>query len=75
MAVTIQCDLCGNSYREGRTHEDDFQIQEFHEIDFVGGYGSVFGDGTRVKLDICQHCLKGLIGNFIPETTDPEYEL
>lgn len=74
MAVTIQCDLCGCSYREGRTPQEDFEIQEFHKIDFVGGYGSVFGDGTRVKLDICQTCLRGLIGNFIPETTDPEYE-
>lgn len=75
MAITIQCDLCGNSYREERSHEDAFEVQEFLHIDFVGGYSSVFGDGTHVKLDICQKCLKGLIGDFIPKTADPEYDL
>ena len=74
MAVTIQCDLCGDTYKED--HDDDiFEIQEFLKIDFIGSYRSIFGDGTHVKLNICQHCLHGLIGNFVTETTDPEYEL
>ena len=34
---------------------------KFHHIDFFGGYGSVFGDGNRLKVDICQHCLKKII--------------
>jgi hypothetical protein len=34
-------------------------------VDFIGGYGSVFGDETRVRCDICQHCLHGMIGGAI----------
>ncbi len=31
---------------------------------FAGGYGSVFGDGARVEADLCQYCIKELIGPF-----------
>lgn len=44
---------------------DYIEIQEFHHVDFIGGYGSVFGDETRVRCDICQHCLHGMIGGVI----------
>jgi hypothetical protein len=47
---SIICDLCGKEY-------DDFEIQEFHHIDFIGGYKSIFGDEEHVCKDICQYCL------------------
>lgn len=52
---SIQCDFCHKIYNK---KDDLFQIQEFHSINFIGGYGSVFGDGNHVECDICQHCLK-----------------
>jgi antitoxin CcdA len=56
--TSITCDICKKEYPEF----DVLEIQEFHHIDFVGGYASVFGDGYRVKCDICQHCLQKMIG-------------
>jgi len=32
----------------------------------TGGYGSVFGDGKEINVDICQHCMnKILIDNQV----------
>lgn len=55
---SIVCDICK---KEFNCKEDDIELQEFHHINFTGGYGSVFGDGVRVECDICQHCLSKLI--------------
>ena len=54
---SITCDICGTSYGP----DDTFETQEFHFINFTGGYGSVFGDDSTIKCDICQYCLKKLI--------------
>jgi hypothetical protein len=72
---TITCDVCGKKYFERKedgnaNHDDAIEIQEFHCIDFVGGYGSVFGDGNRIKCDICQHCLKKLLGEYLKRSTE-----
>lgn len=58
---SIICDKCKKEYK---VKEDEFEIQEFHHIKFTGGYGSVFGDMTKVECDICQYCLKDMIGTF-----------
>ncbi len=55
------CERCGKEYDSAK---DILEVQEFHHIGFVGGFGSVFGDGVEVTCDICQHCLKKLIGEF-----------
>jgi hypothetical protein len=60
---SIICDICLKEYK--CEEENISEVQEFHNIDFVGGYGSVFGDGVSVKCDICQHCLKKIIGRYI----------
>lgn len=64
--VSITCDKCHKEYKEA---DDDFEIQEFHCINFTGGYGSVFGDETTVICDICQRCLYEMIKNFMITTT------
>jgi len=61
--LAIECDRCGAKYFYESAVES-LEIQEFHCIDFIGGYSSVFGDGTVVKCDLCQHCLKELIGKY-----------
>ena len=60
----IKCDCCGKEFNVKRT-EDDMEIQEMLIIDEVGGYGSIFGDGTRILCDICQECMKKLLGKYI----------
>ena len=42
----------------------DMELQETHSIRFTGGYSSVFGDGSDVSCDLCQQCIKKLIGDF-----------
>jgi len=56
----IVCDVCKNAYC---CTDGWIDVQEFTSIKFTGGYGSIFGDGGLVKCNICQHCLKKLIGN------------
>lgn len=52
------CDRCGR-----RSELDDPEFHEFLTIDQVVGFGSVFGDGERIKLDLCQYCMEGLLGS------------
>lgn len=53
----IFCDKCNKELEFG----DWVELQERHTIKFQGGYGSVFGDGSRVLIDLCQHCLKSML--------------
>lgn len=61
----IQCDVCKKTYDYYGDINDSFETDEFLKIDFTGGYGSVFGDGTRVRAEICQHCLRKLLGKYL----------
>lgn len=54
------CDRCG---READL--DDMEAMEFISIESVGGYQSIFGDGSQVSLDICQYCLKETLGEWL----------
>ena len=66
LLITVKCDICQNSFDVASDRMDDeFEIQEFHCINRCGGYGSAFGDGDEWECDICQHCLKKLIGEHI----------
>lgn len=41
---------------------------EFHDAlhwEDVAGYGSVFGDGTRVSLTLCGPCLDRVVGHLL----------
>ena len=51
------CDRC----KRRATMEDIAEFQEFHHIHVTGGYGSIFGDGITVKVDLCQHCLAEMV--------------
>lgn len=57
---SLICDKCGKEI----TPEDIVEWQESYSIMFTGGYGSVFGDGADVTCDLCQDCLKDLIGDI-----------
>lgn len=56
----IRCDRCGLLATNGEI--------EFHEmtcIDTKAGYGSIFGDGNDVQVDLCQHCLKFTLASWL----------
>jgi hypothetical protein len=57
------CDRCGR-----RMTPDAAQPYEWAEklsIAFRGGYGSVFGDGNDVSIDLCQHCVRDTLGEWL----------
>jgi hypothetical protein len=51
--VSATCSKCGKVV----TAEDCVESQEFNSLSFTGGYGSKFGDGVNVRIDLCQDCL------------------
>ena len=57
--LSCTCDVCKKDYID-----DNFEFQEMIHIHNTGGYGSIFGDGDKVDIDICQHCLKDIIDKF-----------
>ncbi len=58
--IACVCDCC-----KKRIESDDlYEFHEMHHIHIKSGYGSIFGDGKTVQCDLCQHCLKELIGEF-----------
>jgi hypothetical protein len=57
------CDRCAR-----QASHDDLEFQEFISIDYVAGYGAVFGDGSRVQLDLCQSCVQQVLGAWLQLT-------
>ena len=55
----LYCDVCE------KRMESILEEQEMVRINFTGGYGSIFGDGNSIRLDICQHCLQEKLGESI----------
>ncbi len=54
----FHCDKCKKEIME------TMELQETYRIQFTGGYGSVFGDGASIECDLCQRCLKDMIGDI-----------
>jgi hypothetical protein len=56
----LKCDICGMDILKYPLEE-----QESVSITDVGGYSSVFGDGYEYQLDMCQHCFKEKLGQYV----------
>lgn len=56
----IRCDRCGRLFEDG-----EVEFNEIVSIDQKAGYGSAFGDGNDVQIDLCQHCLKRTLGRWL----------
>lgn len=52
----------------------DFEYQERLAIRFRAGYDSVFGDGNLVEADLCQHCVKEVLTDYLRITRDDPFE-
>ena len=64
IVVAIICDKCGiRLHRE----ENIWEYQETLRIAFSGGYASLFGDGSKFECDLCQECVRGVLGSFLRE--------
>lgn len=61
----IRCDRCGRL-----SEVDEVEFHEFACIELLAGYGSIFGDGNTVQIDLCQHCLKETLGPWL-RVTEP----
>ncbi|MGB7421128.1 MAG: hypothetical protein WA917_04575 [Comamonas sp.] len=68
--VQIQCDRCDVLAEDG---EVDFS--EMASIHIKAGYGSIFGDGNDVQVDLCQHCLKLALGQWLRVTNPAQEEV
>jgi hypothetical protein len=60
---SITCDVCKKKFDD--LEVDMFEMQEVVHIQRTCGYGSVFGDENEIELDICQHCLKEKLGQYV----------
>ena len=58
----VRCDRCD---RLAEIDDTDCEFHEFASIDYKAGYGSIFGDGNQVQIDLCQHCLKETLGAWL----------
>jgi len=59
-----ECDKCHKKF-DDKNADDIYEIQEFLHFRNVGGYGSVFGDEAKIELDLCQHCVKEVLGQYL----------
>ena len=67
----VTCDRC---HREMAPNDQDCEHQERVAIRFRAGYSSVFGDGNLVEADLCQHCVKEVLGPWLRVTVDDPFE-
>ncbi|WP_240297093.1 hypothetical protein [Escherichia coli] len=67
MLCAKTCDRCG---RHAKTVVDDIEFNEFLSVNHLAGYGSIFGDSNRLKLDLCQHCLKDVLASGLRSVTN-----
>lgn len=57
----IQCDKCKTKIFQNNVLE----MQEMLRWVNYCGYGSAFGDGVTVSIDLCQRCVKELLGLYL----------
>lgn len=62
--VIYQCDCCKDKFSK---KTESWETQEFWKVRYMGGYGSVFGDGNYYELDLCQKCVYKLLGPYMRE--------
>ena len=63
------CDRCG------REAVKDALGCEFHKstsVEYRAGYASIFGDQNQVEIDLCQHCVKEVLGQWLRVTERPD---
>lgn len=57
--------ICDKCRREINYVFDCMALQEMLHISYISGYDSIFGDGSVVECDLCQKCMKELLGEYL----------
>ncbi|MET2529923.1 hypothetical protein [Ralstonia pseudosolanacearum] len=55
------CDRC----KRRLTPDEPGEWQERLSVEHSCGFDSVFGDGNTVSLDLCQHCVREVLGEWL----------
>lgn len=66
----IRCDRCGKEVERGNVG-----FVEMTSISVTAGYDSIFGDGNRVEVDLCEPCLRDTLGAWLRIKTPDETPL
>lgn len=66
--VACTCDRC----QRRLTSDELGEWQERLSFDHSCGFESVFGDGTTVRLDLCQRCVREVLGQWLHIETPEE---
>ena len=71
---SVTCDCCGNTFNtSGDNYQDLIELDEMlHLHSHTNEYGSVFGQNALIECDLCQHCVKDLLGPYI--RVESQYE-
>lgn len=64
----MRCDRCGLLAQNG-----EVEFSEMTRIHRKAADGSIFGEGSIVQVDLCQHCLKLTLGQWL-RVTSPSQE-
>ena len=59
--VSKTCDVCKKTFDK----DDYIEFNSFIHIQETCGYGSIFGDGSVIELDVCQLCCSAILGEYI----------
>ena len=60
----IRCDRYGEE-----AEFSEFGLDQMTSIGFDTGYGSIFGDGNRVDMDLCETCVRDTLGSWLQVKT------
>jgi hypothetical protein len=60
--AACKCDRCG---RRMTPDDDPWEWYEKASLDWRGGFGSCFGDGAQVSVDLCQQCVRDTLGPWL----------
>jgi len=63
---SIECDCCHKTILPS----DHIEWQELLNINFTGGYGSIFGDEVMLETQLCQYCVRDVLGKFLRAKSD-----
>ncbi len=66
----IRCDRCGKEVELG-----EVGFAKMFSTGFNAGYNSIFGEGNRVEVDICEPCLQDTLGPWLRVKTPVETPL
>lgn len=65
----VVCDKCGSSFHPASEDLiEQSEVEEMLHIRMEGGFGSIFGPGTKIEGDFCQRCVNDLLGRYLRYT-------